>query len=106
MADRHPLFAVVLLEDDEVDVESIHRGFRALTSAPTLTVYRSETEALRILRDPQVQLPPAQFVLLLDLNLPGMSELEFLPEIRKDPQLSGTVEFLMTDSTSMVCSNW
>jgi CheY-like chemotaxis protein len=37
-------------------------------------------------------------VLLLDLNLPGMSGLEFLAEVRKDPQLSGTVVFVMTDS--------
>lgn len=53
------------------------------------------------LRDPQAQQPPSLFVLLLDPNLLGMSGLEFLAQVRKDPQHSGTVVPVMTYSNHL-----
>ena len=82
---RHSPFGVVLVEDDDVDAESIGRGFRALDFPPSLRVYRSAADALRALQGPQSQRPPLPFVIVLDLNLPGMSGLEFLAQSAKTP---------------------
>ena len=86
---RRSPFGVVLVEDDDVDAESIARSFRALNFPPSLTVYRSAADALVALQGPHSQRPPSPFVLVLDLNLPGMSGLESSPTSARIPNSAG-----------------
>ena len=42
---------------------------------------------------------PKPYIILLDLNMPRMGGLEFLEEIRKDPELKSSVVFILTTSS-------
>lgn len=86
---------VLLVEDNEVDVEAVQRAFRQSGLTNPITVACDGRAALAALRTGQVRRP---HIILLDLNLPRMSGLEFLHELRLDPELGGTVVFVLTTS--------
>lgn len=91
---------VLLVEDDDVDVMAVKRSFRELRIANPLFEARDGIEALERLRGKQGIPPiPSPFIILLDLNMPRMNGMEFLEEIRKDPQLHASIVFVMTTSS-------
>lgn len=90
---------ILLVEDDEVDVMAVKRAFRELKIANPLTLAKDGIEALEILRGINGYSPiPRPLIILLDLNMPRMGGLEFLDELRKDPDLHRCVVFVMTTS--------
>ncbi len=90
---------VLLVEDDEIDIESMRRTLSRHRVRNPLTVARDGVEALEFLRGENGrERIPSPFCVLLDLNLPRMSGLELLEEIRSDPALKGTVVFVMSSS--------
>lgn len=88
---------ILLVEDNEVDVEAIQRGFMKQRLANPIQVARDGLEALDMLRDPQNPFPHP-FLVLLDLNMPRMSGIEFLREIRADQRLKSSIIFVLTTS--------
>jgi CheY-like chemotaxis protein len=90
---------VLLVEDDEIDIRAIKRGFSRNHIVNPITEARDGIEALEILRGENGQSPmPRPYIVLLDLNMPRMNGLEFLEEIRKDPKLHDTIVFVLTTS--------
>jgi CheY-like chemotaxis protein len=90
---------ILLVEDDEIDVMGVRRAFRKLKIANPLTVAHNGLEALRILRgEDGHEAPKRPFMVLLDLNLPRMNGIEFLTELRRDPELHSTIVFVLTTS--------
>ena len=90
---------ILLVEDDEVDVMAVKRAFRELKIANPLIEAKDGIEALEILRGVNGHVPiPRPLVILLDLNMPRMGGMEFLDELRKDPDLHRCVVFIMTTS--------
>lgn len=89
----------LLVEDDEVDVMTVKRGFRNLRIANPLHVARDGVEGLEHLRGEggrdAIQRP---YLILLDLNMPRMSGIEFLQELRKDPEHRDAIVFVLTTS--------
>ncbi|MEM9488664.1 MAG: response regulator, partial [Myxococcota bacterium] len=76
---------VLLVEDNEVDVEAVRRAFRKLRIANPIQVARDGLEALDRLRGQgEYETVPRPYLILLDLNLPRMSGIEFLRELRRD----------------------
>ncbi|EJF09693.1 response regulator [Pontibacter sp. BAB1700] len=62
-------------------------------------VARNGREALDILRGSGVpKISPAPSVILLDINMPRMNGLEFLTELRREPEFSHIPVFIMTTS--------
>ena len=98
MSDGPPVH-FLLVEDDQVDVRTIERGFLACRLANPLTVARDGMEALDYLRGengkPRL---PRPYVILLDLNMPRMNGIEFLEVLRADPDLKSSVVFVLTTS--------
>lgn len=95
-----PEVNILLVEDDDVDVMAVKRSFRELRIANPLFEARDGIEALERLRGKQGLPPiPSPFIILLDLNMPRMNGMEFLEEIRKDPQLHASIVFVMTTSS-------
>ncbi len=97
MQKKLPTFLVV--EDNELDVEKLKRCFKKLDLTFPLRWAVDGYAALEILRgeNGQEKLNGA-YVMLLDLNMPRMSGLELLAEIRSDATLARAPVFVMTTS--------
>ena len=85
---------ILLIEDDDVDVEAIKRGFKKNKIANPFIVAKDGVEGLKILRSELKQ----PYLILLDLNMPRMNGIEFLKEIRNDPILKTSIVFILTTS--------
>lgn len=75
----------LLVEDDQIDVMKVRRAFQRAGITSSLAVAHDGIEALAMLRNGAV--PCRRQVILLDLNMPRMSGLEMLEELRSDPLL-------------------
>lgn len=76
---RHANTRVLLVEDNEDDVLVVRRAFERLRLPHELVVHQTGEAALEYL---QANPPPA--LVLLDLNLPGLSGFEVLRRIRQE----------------------
>jgi CheY-like chemotaxis protein len=94
MSDK--LLNILLVEDDEVDVMNIRRAFKKGNISNPLFVAGNGLEALEMLRGGE--LPRTRRLVLLDLNMPRMNGIEFLRELRADPELSPTPVVVLTTS--------
>lgn len=90
---------LLLVEDDEIDAESIERAFKKNKIANPLHRARDGVEALELLRGDGEREPlPSPHLLIIDLNMPRMNGIELLKEIREDESLSKTIAFVLTTS--------
>ncbi|HEX2167524.1 MAG TPA: response regulator [Longimicrobiales bacterium] len=92
------LLNVLLVEDDEVDVMNVRRAFTMNHIVNPLYVASNGVEALEMLRSGEV--PRMRRLVLLDLNMPRMTGIEFLQELRSDPDLSSTPVVVLTTSSA------
>ncbi|MEP6992332.1 MAG: response regulator [bacterium] len=90
------LLNILLVEDDEVDVMNVKRAFKKNNIANPLFIATNGFEALEQLRNDMI--PRARRIVLLDLNMPRMNGIEFLRELRRDPQLNLTPVIVLTTS--------
>jgi len=88
---------VLLVEDNPGDVRLIREAMREACFQNPLQVARTGEEALGILRESSEGSTSIDLV-LLDLNLPGLSGLEVLQEIKSNPALSRTPVVVLTSS--------
>lgn len=95
MGDERAL-TILLVDDDEVDVMTVKRAFTKANITNKVYVATNGVEALEMLRGPD--LPTTRRIVLLDLNMPRMNGIEFLREVRKDPQLAGLTVVVLTTS--------
>lgn len=92
---------ILLVEDDEVDVMNVRRAFKKINITNPVYVATNGIEALSMLRSSNgepPQVPAARRLILLDLNMPKMGGIEFLVELRSDPELKPTPVVVMTTS--------
>src|SRR5215212_3654714 len=93
--------SILLIEDDEVDAEAVGRALRQQQLANPLIHAPDGLCALDLLRGRPGEAPlPKPYIILLDMNMPGMNGLEFLRELRQDPALAESVVFVVTSSTN------
>ena len=90
------LLNILLVEDDEVDVMNVRRAFQKNHITNPLFVASNGVEALEQLRSHAI--PRDRRIVLLDLNMPKMNGIEFLTEIRRDPELKSTPVVVLTTS--------
>lgn len=93
------LVNILLVEDDEVDIMNVQRAFKKNNITNPLHVARNGVEALEMLKgkDPSKVISSPR-VILLDINMPRMGGIEFLSEIRKQPEFKSISVFVMTTS--------
>lgn len=90
---------ILLIEDDRVDVMTVQRALRKNAIGNRLYVARTATEALAMLRGEGVErIEPLPALILLDLNLPQMSGIQFLDRLRADPALCHLPVIVVTSS--------
>lgn len=87
--------SILLIEDDRVDIMTVQRALKKHAIANPLQIARTATDALALLREAPDALPA---LVLLDLNLPRMSGIDFLRELRQDPQLRDLRVIVLTSS--------
>ncbi|WP_437504394.1 response regulator [Sorangium sp. So ce1099] len=90
------LLNILLVEDDEVDVMNVRRAFKRNNISNPLWVAGNGVEALEMLRSGAI--PVERRLILLDLNMPKMNGIEFLRELRADPDLVSTSVVVLTTS--------
>ena len=91
--------AILLVEDDRVDIMTVQRALKKNAISNPLHIARTGLEALGMLRgDGYTKLDPTPGLILLDLNLPKMSGIEFLQEVRSDPELKSLQIIVLTSS--------
>lgn len=93
--DEHAL-NILLVDDDEIDVMTVRRAFSKANITNKLFVATDGIEALKLLRSDGV--PATRRLVLLDLNMPRMSGIEVLREIRGDPALHALTVIVLTTS--------
>jgi CheY-like chemotaxis protein len=86
---------ILLVEDDALDVMNVRRAFKQNKLTNSIHEAKNGIEALEILRNGTLS---ARHLVLLDLNMPKMNGIEFLRELRADPQLSSTSVVVLTTS--------
>ncbi len=91
--------SILIVDDDEVDVRAIQRGLKQQRISNPVYVATDGQAGLDLLRGQHGnnKLPPP-FLVLLDLNMPRMNGIQFLKELRGDPQLATTIVFILTTS--------
>ena len=97
MNNRPTTFLVV--DDNELDVEKIMRGFSRINVSNQVVCAGNGYEAFDVLRGAngreKISTP---FVILLDVNMPRMNGFEFLKELRADEALAHVPVFILTTS--------
>ena len=94
------LVTIMLVEDDEIDIKNVQRAFAKNNIANPLIVAHDGVEGLEMLRgtNGQEKVSPLPRIILLDINMPRMNGIEFLKELRADPELKAISVFVMTTS--------
>ena len=96
---KAPTIEVLLVEDSPGDVRLMHEAFRVANSRVRLNVTTDGVEALAFLRRKGTYYScPRPNLILMDLNLPKMSGLEVLAQIKDDPSLKSIPTILLTIS--------
>jgi CheY-like chemotaxis protein len=90
------LLNILVVDDDDVDVMNIRRAFKKANITNPVWVASNGVEALAMLRDGTV--PTRNRLVLLDLNMPQMNGIEFLREVRRDPELALLSVVVLTTS--------
>ena len=93
--DRRELH-ILLVDDDDVDVMTVQRAFERSRITNPLHVASNGLAGLEKLRDGSIA--SYRRLVLLDLNMPKMNGIEFLRELRADPQLRTTSVVVLTTS--------
>lgn len=94
---------VLLVDDDDIDVETVTRSFRKLKISNPIRRVRDGEQALHALRGTgSLEKIEKPVVVLLDLNMPKLDGHEFLNELRSDPELDETIVFVLTTSDAEV----
>jgi CheY-like chemotaxis protein len=89
---------ILLVDDDEVDVMTVKRAFARANITNPIFVATNGLEALEMLR--KDAMPAKRRLILLDINMPKMNGIEFLRELRADPDLQHATVVALTTSNA------
>lgn len=91
-------FPILLVEDDEIDTETVKRILKREQITNPLYCANDGVEALELLKKTNGDAISQPCVILLDINMPRMNGLEFLELMRGDEHLKRNVTFMLTTS--------
>lgn len=95
---------ILLVEDEAGDVEQFRRLADKFHLDADITVVADGAEALEFLtqehkKNARLEISPTcPFVVVTDLNMPGMSGMELISELRNDPRFDKMSVFVVTTS--------
>jgi CheY-like chemotaxis protein len=86
---------LLVIEDDQVDVMTIKRALKEIHVANPVVHMENGEDAIAHLRDTNREKP---CIILLDLNMPVMSGIEFLQVVKNDTELRKFPVIVLTTS--------
>ena len=90
---------ILLVEDDDVDALTVVRCLKQAKITNQLVRANDGVEALEMLRGTHKRVRlAAPYLLLVDIRMPRLDGIGLINEIRRDPQLTRTVIFVLTTS--------
>jgi CheY-like chemotaxis protein len=92
---KHASRPILLIEDDSVDVMTVKRALKEIGVGNPVVALEHGEAALAYLRAPDSERP---CIILLDLNMPIMSGIEFLREAKHDAALRPIPVVVLTTS--------
>jgi CheY-like chemotaxis protein len=87
--------AILLVEDDEIDVMTVKRALREIKVTNPVVVAGNGEEALDYLYEHKNNRP---YIIILDLNMPRMNGIEFLKISKKDSSIRKIPVVVLTTS--------
>lgn len=87
---------ILLVEDDDLDAMGVERALKKRHAKLKLVRAKDGVDGLACLH--KLQASGAAVIVLLDINMPRMNGLEMLEEVRKDPDILGSIVFVLTTS--------
>lgn len=93
-----PPVIFVLVEDDDLDAEVFRRALKKHKIDREVRLAKDGGEGMEVLRRDFLANPNQNFIVFLDLNMPGLNGHDFLDEIRSDDDLRSSVVFVLTTS--------
>jgi len=88
---------ILLIEDDQVDAMTVKRALADMGSSSSIVHVNNGELALAYL---QSKLNERPYLILLDINMPKMNGIEFLRQIKADPDLKSIPVVVLTTSSS------
>ncbi|WP_315721577.1 MULTISPECIES: response regulator [unclassified Bradyrhizobium] len=99
-AERARDVTILLVDDDEGDARSVQRAFKSARIINPLLRANDGVDALDILRGTNGKTKlNSPYILLVDINMPRMTGIEFVREIRLDDGLKRSIVFMLTTSS-------
>lgn len=90
---------ILLVEDEEADVLHFQRLCRKRGIRAEVTVATNGDAALRLLREQARAMPAtARYLIVTDLNMPGLTGHELIEEVRNDARIANSVIFVVSTS--------
>lgn len=90
---------ILLVEDDELDVEAFQRTLKKANISNPVTTAANGLDALdRLNGSNGKEKVPQPCLMLVDINMPRMSGLQLLQEIRSSDDLKANIVFMLTTS--------
>lgn len=87
-------FSILVVEDDEIDIENIQRSFKKINLTNNVYYVNDGIEAKEFIEKEEVK----NLIILLDLNMPRMSGIEFLEWLRYSKNSNYPVIILTTSA--------
>ena len=99
--DPHAPLQILLVEDNPADIELTREGFKQAPVVNHLQVVSTAEEALEVLRgEAHFEGAEQPDLILLDLNLPGMSGAELLATVKNDARTADIPVLVLTTSSN------
>lgn len=87
---------ILLIEDDAIEVMKFNRVLSSLNMKHKITVANNGEEAIAVLKVKEI-IPD---IIILDLNMPKISGIEFLEILKQDPYLKYIPAVILTTSNN------
>lgn len=95
-------FNILLIQDNDGDVVLAERVFKRIQAPVQISVINDGLQAYKMFKQQSQPLQPIPHLILLDLNLPGISGMQVLKAIKNNPKYKIIPVIILTTSKRQV----